>query len=93
MFLQGMVDPGEQVSLTLQREFSEEALNSLSSSPAERAEIHQRITNLFKSSGFMVRKVAYVFAAIFESPGGSVRSTIRLFLWGLTACDLSPSGL
>uniref|UniRef100_A0A3Q2E7M9 Nudix (nucleoside diphosphate linked moiety X)-type motif 9 n=1 Tax=Cyprinodon variegatus TaxID=28743 RepID=A0A3Q2E7M9_CYPVA len=26
----GMVDPGEQVSLTLQREFSEEALNSLS---------------------------------------------------------------
>ncbi|KAL3987309.1 transcription factor 7-like 1 [Sarotherodon galilaeus] len=52
----GMVDPGEQVSLTLQREFSEEALNSLSSSPEERAKIHQRITNLFKSSGFMVYK-------------------------------------
>ncbi|KAM9394081.1 ADP-ribose pyrophosphatase, mitochondrial [Pholidichthys leucotaenia] len=52
----GMVDAGEQVSLTLQREFSEEALNSLSVSPAERAKIHERIIKLFKSPGFQVFK-------------------------------------
>ncbi|KAF3700405.1 ADP-ribose pyrophosphatase, mitochondrial [Channa argus] len=52
----GMVDPGEQVSLTLQREFSEEAMNSISASPEEKAEIHQRITNLFNSLGFQVYK-------------------------------------
>lgn len=52
-----MVDPGEQVSLTLQREFSEEALNSLAVSEAERAKIHDHITKLFKSSGFQVRQV------------------------------------
>lgn len=52
----GMVDPGEQVSLTLQREFSEEALNSLSLSPSQKAKIHERITNLFKSPGFQVYK-------------------------------------
>ncbi|XP_029914112.1 ADP-ribose pyrophosphatase, mitochondrial [Myripristis murdjan] len=52
----GMVDPGELVSLTLQREFSEEALNSLAASPAERAKIHERITKLFKSPGFQVYK-------------------------------------
>lgn len=52
--LQGMVDPGEQVSLTLQREFSEEALNSLAVSPSEREKIHGRITKLFKSVGFQV---------------------------------------
>ncbi|XP_028267679.1 ADP-ribose pyrophosphatase, mitochondrial [Parambassis ranga] len=52
----GMVDPGEQVSLTLQREFSEEALNSLSVPPAERALIYERITQLFSSPGFQVFK-------------------------------------
>ncbi|XP_040927694.1 ADP-ribose pyrophosphatase, mitochondrial isoform X2 [Betta splendens] len=52
----GMVDPGEQVSLTLQREFSEEALNSLSASPSEKEEILKRIIKLFKSSGFQVYK-------------------------------------
>ena len=54
---QGMVDPGEQISLTLQREFSEEALNSLVVSTSERAQIHERITQLFKSPGFEVRKL------------------------------------
>ena len=49
-----MVDPGEQVSLTLQREFSEEALNSLAVEASKKAEIHERITKLFKSSGFQV---------------------------------------
>uniref|UniRef100_H3D1Z6 ADP-ribose pyrophosphatase, mitochondrial n=1 Tax=Tetraodon nigroviridis TaxID=99883 RepID=H3D1Z6_TETNG len=52
----GMVDPGEQVSLTLQREFSEEALNSLAVSAAERAKIHERIKKLFNSTGFQVFK-------------------------------------
>ncbi|XP_049418102.1 ADP-ribose pyrophosphatase, mitochondrial isoform X2 [Epinephelus fuscoguttatus] len=52
----GMVDPGEQVSLTLQREFSEEALNSLAVPPAERVKISERITKLFKSPGFQVYK-------------------------------------
>nr|XP_020508902.1 ADP-ribose pyrophosphatase, mitochondrial [Labrus bergylta] len=52
----GMVDPGEQVSLTLQREFSEEALNSLTLPPSERAKVHERITKLFKSSGLQVYK-------------------------------------
>ncbi|XP_051243223.1 ADP-ribose pyrophosphatase, mitochondrial isoform X2 [Dicentrarchus labrax] len=52
----GMVDPGEHVSLTLQREFSEEALNSLAVPPSERAKIHERITKLFKSTGFQVFK-------------------------------------
>uniref|UniRef100_UPI003AAF8267 ADP-ribose pyrophosphatase, mitochondrial isoform X1 n=1 Tax=Centroberyx gerrardi TaxID=166262 RepID=UPI003AAF8267 len=52
----GMVDPGELVSLTLQREFSEEALNSLAAAPAERAKILERINKLFKSPGFQVYK-------------------------------------
>ncbi|KAI4891695.1 hypothetical protein NFI96_033338 [Prochilodus magdalenae] len=52
----GMVDPGELVSLTLQREFSEEALNSLQASPQEREKIHERITRLFNSPGFQVYK-------------------------------------
>ncbi|KAM9843840.1 ADP-ribose pyrophosphatase, mitochondrial [Aulostomus maculatus] len=52
----GMVDPGEQVSVTLLREFSEEALNSLASPPAERAKISERIVKLFNSQGFQVYK-------------------------------------
>lgn len=54
--VQGMVDPGELVSLTLQREFTEEALNSLQASPQERKELHERISKLFSSPGFQVRK-------------------------------------
>ncbi|CAL8304952.1 unnamed protein product [Merluccius merluccius] len=52
----GMVDPGELVSLTLQREFSEEALNSLSVTAEERAKTHERISKLFNSPGFEVYK-------------------------------------
>lgn len=51
-----MVDPGELVSLTLQREFTEEALNSLQASPQERKELYERISKLFSSSGFQVQK-------------------------------------
>ena len=49
-----MVDPGEMVTLTLQREFSEEALNSLALPAGERAQTHQRITQLFKGPGLQV---------------------------------------
>lgn len=49
-----MVDPAEQVSLTLQREFSEEALNSLSLKQSEKEDIHKRIQKLFGSAGFQV---------------------------------------
>lgn len=49
-----MVDPGEQVSLTLQREFSEEALNSLTVPPSDREKIYERITKLFSSNGSQV---------------------------------------
>ncbi|CAL9693760.1 unnamed protein product [Knipowitschia caucasica] len=52
----GMVDPGEQVSLTLQREFSEEALNSLVIPTGDKTKLHERITKLFKSPGFEVYK-------------------------------------
>lgn len=52
----GMVDPGEQVSLALQREFSEEALNSLAIPESEKAQLHDRITKLFNSDGFQVFK-------------------------------------
>ena len=43
----GMVDPGEAVSVTLKREFSEEAMNTLQANDAERDQIEQRIHNLF----------------------------------------------
>ncbi|XP_076851782.1 ADP-ribose pyrophosphatase, mitochondrial [Brachyhypopomus gauderio] len=52
----GMVDPGELVSLALQREFSEEALNSIEASSEEQGKIHERITQLFNSTGFQVYK-------------------------------------
>ncbi|KAJ8250914.1 hypothetical protein GJAV_G00214700 [Gymnothorax javanicus] len=52
----GMVDAGEVVSLTLQREFSEEALNSLKASPKEKEKLQERINRLFKSPGLQVYK-------------------------------------
>lgn len=54
-----MVDPGEQVSLTLQREFSEEALNSLAIPTSEREKIHERITELFSCNGFQVSHILF----------------------------------
>ncbi|XP_051744368.1 ADP-ribose pyrophosphatase, mitochondrial [Ctenopharyngodon idella] len=52
----GMVDPGERISQTLQREFSEEAMNSLQASPSDRENIQKRITELFNSEGLQVYK-------------------------------------
>ncbi len=54
-----MVDPGERISQTLQREFSEEALNSLQASPSEREKIQKRITELFNTVGLQVRPCDY----------------------------------
>ncbi len=42
-----MVDAGESVSVTLKREFSEEALNSLEASPEEKERIEAAIHDLF----------------------------------------------
>lgn len=53
-----MVDPGEMVSLTLQREFTEEALNSLQASPQERKDLHARISKLFSTPSFQVQKLS-----------------------------------
>ncbi|MBN3307102.1 ADP-ribose pyrophosphatase, mitochondrial [Amia ocellicauda] len=52
----GMVDAGELVSLTLQREFSEEALNSLDTPPQERERLSQRITELFTNPSLQIYK-------------------------------------
>ncbi|XP_038648081.1 ADP-ribose pyrophosphatase, mitochondrial-like isoform X1 [Scyliorhinus canicula] len=51
----GMIDPGEKVSVTLRREFGEEALNSLQLPEAERQEMKLLINSLFQA-GEMVFK-------------------------------------
>jgi len=43
----GMVEPGDTVSLTLKKEFGEEALNSLEASDAEKAKIQEELDFLF----------------------------------------------
>lgn len=58
--VQGMVDPGERISQTLQREFSEEAMNLLKASASERENIQKRINMLFSSEGLQVRSCACV---------------------------------
>jgi len=44
----GMVDPGENVSVTLKREFGEEAMNTIEQSEEERNKIEKQINELFK---------------------------------------------
>lgn len=47
----GMVDPGEQISLTLKREFAEEAMNLLEAgSGLQRSEIDALVTETFRSA-------------------------------------------
>lgn len=41
------MDAGENVSITLKREFSEEALNALEATPEEKIRIETSITDLF----------------------------------------------
>eukprot|EP01129_Flabellula_baltica_P017357 TRINITY_DN9600_c0_g1_i1.p1 TRINITY_DN9600_c0_g1~~TRINITY_DN9600_c0_g1_i1.p1 ORF type:complete len:299 (+),score=78.52 TRINITY_DN9600_c0_g1_i1:1256-2152(+) len=43
----GMVDAGDTVSLTMKKEFGEEALNSLEKSDEEKAQLEEQLNNLF----------------------------------------------
>ncbi|XP_066488858.1 ADP-ribose pyrophosphatase, mitochondrial isoform X1 [Tiliqua scincoides] len=52
----GMVDPGEKLSATLKREFSEEALNSLQKSGTEKEEMEKQLNRLFNQDHFVVHK-------------------------------------
>ena len=45
---QGMVEAGERVSLTLKREFSEEAMNSMESTEEQKREIEKNVSDLFQ---------------------------------------------
>ena len=45
--MQGMVDAGENVSLTLKREFGEETLNSLAMNEQETKEMEETLNNAF----------------------------------------------
>ena len=47
-FCQGMVDPGENVSATLKREFGEESLGALDMPAEKRAEVEKKLDQLFK---------------------------------------------
>lgn len=51
----GMVDPGENVTNTIKREFSEEALNTTEKSESERHELHLKIDNLFVNGRIIYR--------------------------------------
>jgi len=46
----GMVDPGEAVSVTVKREFGEEALNSIELSAEEKAHVEKMLHDLFDPS-------------------------------------------
>ncbi len=46
-----MVDPGEKVSLTVRREFMEEAMDSTSASEEERSKLEEQVKAFFDGSG------------------------------------------
>ncbi|XP_039217152.1 ADP-ribose pyrophosphatase, mitochondrial isoform X2 [Crotalus tigris] len=52
----GMVDPGEKLSAALKREFSEEALNSLQKTKAEKEEMEKHLNRLFNQELFVAYK-------------------------------------
>ncbi|ETE66064.1 ADP-ribose pyrophosphatase, mitochondrial [Ophiophagus hannah] len=52
----GMVDPGEKLSAALKREFSEEALNSLQKTNAEKEEMEKHLNRLFSQDHFVAYK-------------------------------------
>ena len=43
-----MVDPGEKISVTLKREFAEEALNALGVDEQEKIKIHNAVDTVFQ---------------------------------------------
>ena len=55
-----MCDAGENISLTLKREFSEEALNGLQLDAAEIVRIKMQVDTLFRS-GDLVRAIVSLF--------------------------------
>ena len=48
----GMVDPGEKVTTTLQREFLEEALNALEMTEEQKKKAREEMKDLFKGGKF-----------------------------------------
>ena len=57
---QGMVEPGDVVSETLKREFTEEALGALDKSEEEIATVRKKIEDLF-DHGVEVRNIACAY--------------------------------
>ncbi|XP_043942210.1 ADP-ribose pyrophosphatase, mitochondrial isoform X2 [Protopterus annectens] len=52
----GMVDPGEKLSVTLKREFGEEALNLLQKSESEKKKLQDKLQKIFEKENFVVYK-------------------------------------
>jgi hypothetical protein len=63
ILLQGMVDPGEMVSITLKREFGEEAMNMLECCEAEKDKIEEKLHTFFKGG----REVGELFDLFIKS--------------------------
>lgn len=59
-----MVDPGEEVSVTLKREFSEEAMGSLDASKDEVEKIRSEVNNAFSNG----REVGFGFMSSIPLP-------------------------
>lgn len=55
-----MVDAGDSVSLTLKKEFGEEAMNSLEASEEEKKAIKTKIEELFKSGVKVIQRCCEV---------------------------------
>ncbi|KAK7485432.1 hypothetical protein BaRGS_00023380 [Batillaria attramentaria] len=51
----GMVDAGEVVTMTIKREFGEEAMGTLAASPAEKKQIEEQINTLFSRGAEIYR--------------------------------------
>ena len=52
-----MVDPGDNVTNTLKKEFGEEALNSLEVSPEENKRIHESLEHLFHHGTLVIATI------------------------------------
>lgn len=77
--LQGMVDAGETVSVTLKREFGEEALNSIDIPDKERKSTEKEIAALFKH-GYEVRRTVPMDR---EANGLLKEITVSVLVWVL----------
>lgn len=60
-----MVDAGEQVSVTLKREFSEEAMNTLEASPEEKKRLETSINKLFTMGDEVGQPYTYQMLGIY----------------------------